>query len=119
MSARKRRLEERKQAATRTDDKEAANLLHIQSQAIEDEINKITSGKHGRVTNVFKMREVVAGAKKQQQEAHAVKDSKTGKTVVTCEEIKRDNLEHYVSVFNNNIPKPEGKIVLQVSIRAT
>ena len=31
------------------------------------------------------MRELVAGPKKQQQKAHAVKDTKTGKTVVSCE----------------------------------
>ena len=32
---------------------------------------------------------LVAGPKKQQQEAHAVKDPKTGKMVVSSEEIKR------------------------------
>ena len=69
-------------------------LQQKQSDLIEKAINEIKSGKHGRKTNVHKMREVVAGPKKQQQEAHSVKDSKTGKTVVSTEEIKRVNLEH-------------------------
>ena len=59
------------------------------------------------------MRELVAGPKKQQQEAHAVKDTKTGKTVVLCEEIMRVNLEHCVNVLQNNIPKPEVKVLLK------
>ena len=46
----------------------------------KDEINKIKAAKHGRVTNVFKMREIVARSKKQQQEAHAVKDPRAGET---------------------------------------
>ena len=59
------------------------------------------------------MRELVAGSKKQQQEAHAVKDSKTGKIVVSCEEIKRVNLEHCVSVLRNNTPKAEVENLLK------
>ena len=51
------------------------------------------------------MRELVAGPKKQQQEANAVKDPKTGKTVVSSEDIKRVNLEHCVNVLKNNTPK--------------
>ena len=42
--------------------------------------------------------------KKQQQEEHAVKDPKTGETVVSTEEIKRVNLEHCENVLKN-IPK--------------
>ena len=112
-TAKKRWLEERKEATTGMDDEEARKILHIQSQTIEDEINKIKSGRHGRVTNVFKMRELVAGSKKQKQEAHAVKDTKTGKTVVSCEEIRRVNLEHCVNVLKNNTPKPEVEVLLK------
>ena len=32
---------------------------------------------------------------------------------MTCEEIKRVILEHYVKVLKNNIPKPEVKILLK------
>ena len=88
--AKRKRLEDSwKSAQGMDDEKEKEDILHKQSQAIEDAINKIKYEKHGRVTNVFKMRELVAGPKKQQQEAHAVKDPKTGKTVVSSEEIKR------------------------------
>ena len=59
------------------------------------------------------MREVVAGPKKQQQEAHAVKDSKNGKIVVSTEEIKRVNLEHCLKVLQNNVPKPEVQELLK------
>ena len=94
-------------------EKEKEDILRQQAQAIEDAINKLKAEKHGRVTNVFKMRELVAGPKKQQQEAHAVKDPKTGKTVVSNEEIKRVNLEHCVNVLKKNDPKEEVKELLQ------
>ena len=82
--------------------------LNGQSQIIEDKINKIKSQGLCRQTKVLKMRELVAGSKKQKLEAHAVIDSSTGKTVVSCEEIKRViNLEHCVRVLKNKIPKPE------------
>ena len=88
--------------------KENEEILWQQSKAILDAINKLkTDNKHGRGTNVFKMRELVAGPKKQQQEAHAVKDPKTGKTVMSSEEIKRVNLEHCVNVLKTNTPKEE------------
>ena len=78
-----------------------------QSQIIEDKIYKIKSQGHGCITKVLKMRKFVAGFKKQKQEALAVIDSSTGKMVVSCEEIKRVNLEHCVRVLKNKIPKPE------------
>ena len=74
---------------------------------IEDAINEIKAEKHGRIANVHKIQELVVGPKKQQQEAHAVKDSKTGKLVVSTKEIKRVNLEHCLNVLKNNVPKPE------------
>ena len=46
---------------------------------IEDNLNKLKSEKHGTVTNVFKMAEKIRGAKKQKEEAHAIKDPETGK----------------------------------------
>ena len=108
----KRRLEVRKQYASGMDDEEAAILLRQQSQMIKEEINKIKAGKYGCVTNVFKMREIVAGSKKQPQEAHAVKDS-MGKTVISCEEIQRVNLEHCVKVLSKNVPEAEVEELLQ------
>ena len=112
----KRRLEVRKEYASGMDDEEAARLLRQQSQMIEEEINKIKAGKYGRVTNVFKMREIVAGSKKQPQEAHAVKDS-MGKTVISCEEIQRVNLEHCVKVLSKNVPDADVEELLQAHRR--
>ena len=107
--AKNRRLEREQKAASQLDD-EGSSMEEIQQQQsalIETAINEIKAGKHGRKTNVHKMREVVSGPKKQQQEAHAVKDYKTGKTVVSTKEIKRVNLEHCLEVLKNNVPKPE------------
>ena len=60
--------------ADSTDEREAKELLKRQSDKMEAEILKIKASKHGRTTNVFKMREVVAGNKKSKQEAHAIMD---------------------------------------------
>ena len=57
-----------------------------------------TEGKFGRVTNVFKMKEIVAGAKKRPQEAHAVLDVETKNLVVSTEEIKKVTLNHDVGL---------------------
>ena len=94
------------------DEEEMKQILKQQSQVIEDAINKIKAEKPGRVTNVFRMRELEAGQKKQKQEAHAVRDPETGENVVSSEEIKRVNLEHCVKVLTNNIPKSEGEELL-------
>ena len=40
------------------------------------------------MTNVFKMAEIVVGAKKQREEAHGIIDSETNQVMVATEEIK-------------------------------
>ena len=77
-------------------------ILKKQNELIEESINKIKSGKYGRQTSVFKMKDIIAGTKKPKQEAHAVLDSKTGEKVVSIEEIKRVNLEHCKEVLTHN-----------------
>ena len=47
------------------------------------------------------MKEIVAGSKKQKQEAPAELDPKTGETVVSVKEIKRVNLEHCIAVLKH------------------
>ena len=64
------------------------------------------------------MQEIVAGSKKQQQEAHAVKDPRTGETVVSTEDIKRVNLEHCVEVLKNNVPKKEVEELFKVQSKS-
>ena len=113
--ANRRRLEDDAKSALRLVDDEvkAKELRQKQSEIIEEQINKIKEQGYGRVANVFKMREEIAGPKKQPQEPHAVKDPKTGKNVVSTEEIKRVNLEHCVNVLKNNKPKPEVEDLLK------
>ena len=112
--ARTRRLATKEKSAGELDRqvKEKA-LLSLQSKMMEDKINNVKSLKYGRASSVFKMREEVAGSKKQKQEPHAVIDPKTKKLVVSTDEIKRVNLEHCIKVLKNNIPKPEVEELLR------
>ena len=50
----------------------AKNLLKKQSDRIEKEINEIKETKGRRCSKVFKMKDLVAGPKKMEQEAHAI-----------------------------------------------
>ena len=51
-------------------------LMRKQYDTMEAEINKLKEGKFGRVTNIFKMKDIMAGLKKRPQEAHAVQTNK-------------------------------------------
>ena len=74
-----RRLELRLAAAQGMDSEEnVRELMRRQYEQLKDEINKLKENKYGRITNVFKMREIVAGPKKAPQEAHAVIDKERG-----------------------------------------
>ena len=54
-------------------EQKACKLLERQSRMLEKEINDIKMMKHGRMTKVFKMREKIAGSKKQNQESWATR----------------------------------------------
>ena len=55
------RLDQREKDAQGMDDQEKARkLLEIQSQQIEEEINKIKQMRNGRMAKIFKMRDIVA-----------------------------------------------------------
>ena len=86
------------------EEKTAKELLRKQSLALEKAINKVKEGKHGRVGNVFKMREVIEGKKKKAQEPHAIKDPKTGDLIVSSKEIKAVTLQYCVDTLQNNKP---------------
>ena len=60
--------------------------------------------KQGRCTDVFKMKEIIAGPKKAGQEAAAVKDPKTGKMVVSPKAIKETCLKYCLDVLKKNEP---------------
>ena len=106
-----RRLEAELQAAggLESEDEKGRLLEAKQSRELEEEINKLKTAKHGTVTNVFKMAEIIGGKKKQKDEAHAIINPETKEVVVATEEIKRLSLEHCVKVLQNNPTKPEAE----------
>ena len=57
-------------SSRRLDEEEehAKEIQKRQSEMLESEINEVKMMKHGRMTKVFKMRELIAGSKKQGQE---------------------------------------------------
>ena len=71
---------------------------------MEEEINKLKEGKFGRVTNIFKMKDIVAGGKKTPQEAHAVVDPETKELVVANKNIKIAALNHCINTFRHDHP---------------
>ena len=60
------------------------------------------------------MAEKIGGAKKQKEEAHAIKHPETGEAVVATKEIKRLSLEHCVRVLKNNPVEPNAKQWVQI-----
>ena len=58
------------------EDEIATELLRKQSRAVK-------AGRHGRVENLFKMREEIEGSKRKVQEPNAIKDPKTGEIIVS------------------------------------
>ena len=80
----------------------------------EDEINKLKHCKYGRATNVFKMREQVCGRKKAPQEAHAVKNVKTGEHAVSNDEIKEVTLTHCINTFKKNDPEEDVETIVEL-----
>ena len=58
-------MEDRIKAAQGLDDEEKIReLRRKQYNDMEEEINKLKLAKYGRSTNVFKMKEIVAGSRK-------------------------------------------------------
>ena len=96
------------------EEEKSNKILKNQLQELEDDINKLKAEKHGTVTNVFKMAEKVGGAKKQKEEAHAMKDPETGETVVSPNEIKRLSLEHCVKVLQKNPIEAEAELWVEI-----
>ena len=69
-------------------------LLKSQSKKIEEEILKLKSQKLGRVGSVFKMKEIINGPKKADQEPTAIINPITGDLVVLNKEIKKGTLAY-------------------------
>jgi exonuclease III len=113
--AESRRLEVRLKAAQGLDDEECVKeLMRKQYDTMEEEINKLKDGKFGRVTNVFKMKEIVAGSKKTPQESHAVIDEQTKDLVVENAEIKRVTLNHCMNTFKHDHPHEDVELLVSM-----
>ena len=111
-----RRMKKEASTAQRLDSEEVrvSKIFKKQCQEIEDDINILKAGKCGKVTNVFKMAEIIGGAKKLKEEAHSIVDPETKDIVVATEEIKRVSLAHCVRVLQNNPVKPEAELWVKV-----
>ena len=83
------------------------DLLKRQSQKIENEILRIKSQKLGRTGNIFKMKEVITGPKKGNQEPTAIRDPNDGELVVSNEEIKKVTLDYCVQNLTTKSKDPK------------
>ena len=101
-----RRLGVRLAAAQGLDrDERVKELMRKQFDQLEEEITKLKKNKFGRVTTVFKMREIVAGPRKAPQELHAVFDKDNKELIVSTEGIKKVTLEHCMDTLKDNEPE--------------
>ena len=76
-----------------TESEEAKELLERQSKRMTKAFEEMRTAQ-GRVTKIFKMKNIVAGKKKVEQEAQAIKDPETGKLVVSISKIKEVTLNY-------------------------
>ena len=80
---------------------EADRLLENQNKKIEDGVLQIKGGNWGRVGAIWKISQDLKGTKRG-VEAVAIKDPKSGKLVVSVEEIKKVSLEYCLEVLKKN-----------------
>ena len=100
-----RRLADKLKAAQGLDSEERVKaLVRKQYDSMEEEINKLKEGKFGRVTNIFKLKDIVAGGKRTPQEAHTVLDPETKELVVENKKIKKATLNHCMNTFRHTYP---------------
>ena len=94
--------------------KDVKELLKEQSEKIEKEILDIKQCNQGRCSKVFQMKSKINGSKISNQEAHAIKDPKTGDLIVAREEIKIASLEYNCDVLKNNEPEEGFKDMVEI-----
>ena len=110
------RMEDRLKAAQGLDDEVSVKeLMRKQYDTMEAEINRLKESKFGRVTNIFKIKDIIAGAKKRPQEAHAVLDAEKRDHVVSTEEIKKVTLRHVMNTFKRVAPHEDVELVTMVN----
>ena len=107
-------MERKEKPAEGLDDQEKTKkLLEIQSQKIEEEINRIKMMRNGKTAKIFKMRELVSGSKMEPNEPHPVRNTE-GDLVFSNEEIKKISLEHVLKTFQNKEPHEEAKQIVKI-----
>ena len=99
----KTKIRQRKLAMKECETIKAKELLARQSEQIERDILEIKSNTKGRAAKVFKMKTRLDGSNKAAQDAHAIKDPRTGELLVTTQEIKRATLEYNCQFLKNNV----------------
>ena len=87
----------------------AVELLQRQSTQVEEAIEKIKDCKGGKCGQIFKMKDLINGPRKGQEEGHAIQDPESKELVVGTEEIKKVSLKHCLTVLKKNAPDGEWK----------
>ena len=102
----KKRVEKSKQVTEGMEDTDddPKGILARQAKKIEEEIQNIKENNSGRVNRVFRMRNVVRGSNKADQEAHAILDTESKEIIVNQETIKEKVLAYNVNNLKNNEP---------------
>ena len=111
---RTRKAEARETHDTNNNEERAKMLKSKETERMEAEIIKVRAMKQGRATKVFKMREVISGAKKTAKEAHAIINPMTKELVVSNSAIKEVTLKYCLDVLKNNEPAEEVKKLIEL-----
>ena len=91
-----------------TENKVKANdMLEEQNKRTEEEINEIKRIGKSKVGKVWEIKRKIVGNKKATVEATAVINPKSGKLVVSRDEIKKVTLDYCKSTLENNKPEEE------------
>ena len=94
---------------TKAESEVAKELLARQCKRIEEQVKDVLKKSKGRVTKVFKMKEIIAGKKKGAQEAQAIVSPETNELVVSNSETKEVTLRYRLKTLENNKPEEQVK----------
>ena len=101
-------------AAEGKESEQSKELLTRQATRTQAQVNKVKKGDHSRVTQIFRMKDIVAGSKKAAKEAQAIKDPETNELVVSNSEIKKVTLKYCLKTLENNKPEKEFEELIQL-----
>ena len=87
----------------------ARESLNQNSKKIEDDISSLKSAKGGRITKVFRVKDMISGSKLGEQEQVSIKDSISGELLVNESEIKKASLVYCRNVLTSREPVQDFK----------